>query len=197
MTENITEIVCVLDRSGSMESMKDEPIGGFNRFIEEQKELEGEAKLTLVLFDDQYDVIHDGVDLKEVPKLTKDVYWPRGMTALLDAVGKAVNTVEARLSKLKDEYQPEKVIVVILTDGLENSSHEFKKEDLKKKIEELQKEKKWEFIFMGSELESFDDARGMGLKASMCDSYQATSEGLLKGYVNLSRKVSTSRTGGK
>ena len=196
MTEKYTEIVCILDRSGSMSSMGDEPIGGFNRFIEEQKELEGEAKLTLVLFDNQYDVIHDGVDLKKVPELTKEVYWPRGMTALLDAVGKAVNTVEARLNKFKDEYQP-KVIVVILTDGMENSSHEFKKKDLKAKIEELQKEKKWEFIFMGSDVESFADAQGMGLKASMCDSYQATSAGLSKGYSTMSRRVVKSRTGGK
>ena len=197
MTDKHTEIVCVLDRSGSMASMGDEPIGGFNRFLEEQKELEGEAELTLVLFDDQYEVIHNGVDLKEVPELTKEIYYPRGMTALLDAVGKAVNTVDGRLNKYKDEYQPEKVIVVILTDGQENSSHEFKKEDLKKKIEELQKEKKWEFIFMGSDMESFDDARGMGLQASMCDSYQATSGGLRSGYASLGKSVTRSRTGGK
>lgn len=195
--EKLTEIVCVLDRSGSMQSMGDEPINGFNQFLKEQREVEGEANLTLVLFDDHYDVIHNGVNLKEVPELTKEVYFPRGMTALLDAVGKAVNTVDERLSKLKDEYQPDKVIVVILTDGKENSSHEFKKKDLKQKIEELQKEKKWEFIFMGSQLESFNDASGMGLRASMMDSYAPTSRGLNKGYLKMSRRVVKSRTGDK
>lgn len=194
--KDFTEIVCVLDRSGSMGSMGDEPINGFNQFLKEQKEVKGEANLTLVIFDNEYEVIHDGVNLKEVPELTSKVYYPRGMTALLDAVGKAVNTVEARLAKLEDEEKPEKIIVMVLTDGMENASQEFKKKAIKEKLEKLQKAE-WEFIFMGSTLESFDDARDMGLQANSQLNYQATSGGLRTGYASMSSRMVKSRTGDK
>jgi uncharacterized protein YegL len=125
MNANLCEIGFVLDRSGSMESMRLEAIGGFNAFLASHQKAAGEAKLTLVLFDHEYIVTHDGRPVKEVPALDPRTYVPRGTTALLDASGRTINTIGERLDKMPEAERPGKVIVSILTDGLENASQEF------------------------------------------------------------------------
>lgn len=189
-----TEIVCVLDRSGSMAAMGDEPIGGFNRFLKEQKEVEGDASMTLVLFDDQYELIHNGVDLKDIPDLTSDTYFPRGMTALFDATGKTIRAVQERIAITNKEDRPDKVICVILTDGLENDSKEYKGSDLTQMVKELEDKHNWEFIFMGCSQDSFKDAKDMGLSATASLGYVKSSAGLADGYAQMSRRAVKSRT---
>lgn len=145
------EIVCVLDRSGSMAGMVDEVIGGFNNFLDEQKKVKGKAKLTLVLFDDQYEVVHDRVKLKDVPELTRDVYFTRGMTALYDAVGKTMNNA-------KDKNNG---IFLVQTDGHENSSHEYTNNTIKKMIKKREK-KGWKFVFLGADMNAMDAGANLG-----------------------------------
>lgn len=131
---DVTEIICVIDRSGSMESIRSDAIGGFNRFLADQQEPEDPARLTMVLFDDQYDVAYNGMDIHNVPPLTTRTFVPRGMTALLDAIGKTLNTVSARLAEIPAEDRPEKIIVAILTDGHENASREFSLPVIRKSV---------------------------------------------------------------
>src|SRR5574343_68862 len=125
MKKGLSEIVCVIDRSGSMRSIVNDAIGGLNTFIESQKNVPGEANMTIVLFDHEYLVSHNGVNIKLVQPFTTDTYVPRGTTALLDAIGRAITTVGERLNNTKEEDKPEKVIVAILTDGYENASREY------------------------------------------------------------------------
>jgi len=135
MKENLTEMVFILDRSGSMSNLTKDTIGGFNTMIENQKKEDGDAVLTTVLFDDMYELLHDGVNIQDVKELTNKEYYARGMTALLDAIGKTINTVGERLSKTKEENRPSKIIFVITTDGQENSSKEFTQKQIKEMIE--------------------------------------------------------------
>ena len=135
MKNNLTEIVFILDRSGSMSRLVEDTIGGFNSFIETQKKEVGEAVLTTILFDDQYEILHNGVDIKNVKPMTTKEYSARGMTALLDAIGKTINNVGDRLNKTDDKDKPSKVIFVITTDGQENSSKEFTQKQIKEMIE--------------------------------------------------------------
>lgn len=135
-----THIICILDRSFSMKHMESEVIGNFNNFLKEQKKLEGKAKLTLVLFDDQYDMIYDEIDLQKARPLTKKQYYARGMTRMNDAVGRT----------LTNKAGKKKAIVLIHTDGEENDSREYKHKDIKKMVKKLKK--KWEFIFVGADI---------------------------------------------
>jgi uncharacterized protein with von Willebrand factor type A (vWA) domain len=132
-----TEIICILDRSGSMRGSENEVINSFNKFIKDQKKIEGKAKVTLVLFDNEYEMPWRRIPLKDTPKLTKELYYTRGMTALNDSIGKTIN----------DFSKKKKVIMLIQTDGFENCSREFSTDQVKKLIK---KKKKWEFVFIGS-----------------------------------------------
>ncbi len=150
MKKGLTEIVCILDRSGSMGTLVDEVIGGFNAFIEDQKKLPGEAKVTLAIFDDHYDLVHNGVPLQDMPELTKDVYHARGMTALRDAVGKTIDDVGKRLNTTPEDDRPERVLVVITTDGYENASRSYSQEKIQAMIKHQKDKYKWEFLFMAA-----------------------------------------------
>ncbi len=150
MKQNLTEIAFVIDRSGSMLELMSDAIGGFNQFVKDQKAGPGEAKLTLVIFDSEYKIVHDGIDIQEVPKLTSKVCFPRYNTALLDAVGKTINILGARLAATPEEDRPGQVIVVITTDGFENASQEFSSEQLQNMIAEQKEKYSWEFIFMAA-----------------------------------------------
>lgn len=150
---NKTELVAILDRSGSMIAMMSDVIGGFNSFVEEQKKVPGEAQLTLVLFDDMYEIVHDGLDIQKVPTLTSEICKARGSTALLDAVGKTINVVGDRLAKTPENQRPGKVIFMIFTDGEENDSKEFRDLAVVRAMIDEQKTKySWEFIFAGADL---------------------------------------------
>ena len=192
----LTEIVCVLDRSGSMATVQQDAIGGFNRFLKDQKEVPGEARMTVTIFDTVYDIIHDGKPIAEIPDLTEKTFLPRGMTALLDAVGLTIDNVGGRLDKLAEEERPEKVIFVILTDGLENASKEYTRDKLLASIKLQQEKYGWEFLYLAADQDAFQAAAGIGLGAAGTQSYTGDSVGTQKAYQSASNAVVRSRTGG-
>jgi len=154
MKKNYTHISVILDRTGSMESIRDDTIGGFNTFLKEQKAVTGAATLTLVQFDTQnpYEVIHDFAPLAKVPELTRDTYVPRASTPLLDAMGRGINDLEKRVGLIPASRRPSKVIFVVITDGQENSSHEFRKDQIAKMIKDRTKKDDWDFVFLSADL---------------------------------------------
>ena len=162
MNTDLTDITLVVDRSGSMQERREDAEGGVNSFIETQGKEPGEALLTLVQFDTEYDIVHNGVPIREVPKYH---LVPRGMTALLDAVGRAINETEERLAKMKKDLRPGLVIFVITTDGLENSSKEFKKDQIKEMIERQQEKYDWHFTFLGANQDAFAEAGSLGIRS--------------------------------
>ena len=177
MNNNLTEIVFILDRSGSMQTLTDDTIGGFNSFIEKQKKEPGDAILTTVLFDDQYEVLHDGVNLKDVKPLTREDYYARGMTAMMDAIGRTINTVDARIQKTPEQYRPGKVIFVITTDGYENASMEFNRARIKEMIQRQTAKYDWQFLFLGANMDAVSEAGTFGVCAAQSVTYAANSVG--------------------
>jgi uncharacterized protein YegL len=196
MKDNLTEIVFILDRSGSMVDLTNDTIGGFNSFIENQKQEPGEAILTTILFDDQYDIFHNGVDIKSIKPLTTKEYFARGMTALLDAIGKTINTVGERLNKTKEEDKPSKVIFVITTDGQENASREFTQPKIKEMIERQTKDYNWQFIFLGANIDALSTAKSFGIQAQFSSNYTANAIGTQSVYDGVTRVVSKYREKG-
>lgn len=176
-----TEIIFLLDRSGSMGGLEDDTIGGFNGFVKRQCQMEGETKLTAVLFDDEYEILWNGVDARVV-NLTNDHYFVRGCTALLDAIGKTILNVGSRLSKTREEERPEKVIFVITTDGMENASREFTYSKVKELIQHQQEKYNWEFIFMGANIDAAKEADHIGINTENAYHFEASSEGVEKMY---------------
>ncbi len=163
MKSDLTDITLVVDRSGSMQEIRSDAEGGVNAFIEKQAEEPGEALLTLVQFDTEYDFVHKGVPIDQVPKYE---LHPRGATALLDAVGRAINETGERLAKVDEKDRPGLVIFVITTDGRENSSVEFNKVQVKELIRKQQEKYGWHFTFLGADQDAFAEARKMGIDAS-------------------------------
>lgn len=163
MKANLTDITLVVDRSGSMDQIKDDAEGGVNAFITEQAKQPGEALLTLVQFDTEYEFIHRGVAVKQVPKYK---LVPRGSTALLDAIGRAVNETGERLAKMDEKDRPGLVIFVVMTDGQENSSKEFTKSQIKEMIQRQQNVYNWHFTFLASNQDAFAEADGIGIHAA-------------------------------
>ncbi len=165
MKQNYSDITVVLDRSGSMECLTNEVIGAFNTFVDEQKQVEGEATFTLIQFDDHYEVNCEAINIQDVSHLDETTYVPRGMTALFDAVGKAILSTGKRLSAMAEPDRPEKVIFLIQTDGEENSSTEMNNAAAKAALDRA-RAKGWEVVFLGTEFSNFDDATGVGQTAS-------------------------------
>lgn len=188
-----TEIACILDRSGSMGAIRSDAIGGFNTFLAEQRKLPGTADLTLVLFDDEYEVPIKKMDLKDVEPLNEATYVPRGSTALLDAIGRTINDVDSRIMKDKEEDRPEKVIVAILTDGMENASKEFTKDQIKGLIEKQQNEKGWDFIFLAANQDAFHEAGQIGIHIHLTSNFRADKEGTRDAFTTMNKMISTSR----
>ena len=149
MKKNLTELVFIIDRSGSMYNLVNDTIGGYNSMIENQKKEQGDAYVTTVLFDDNYELLHDHINLKEIKPITDKEYYTRGSTALLDAVGKTINSIGVRLNNTPEDERPDKVIFVITTDGYENASRKFTKTQIKDMIEHQQNKYSWTFIFLG------------------------------------------------
>lgn len=175
-TNERTHIVCILDRSGSMSSIMDDSIGGFNEFLKTQKELPDEASITIALFDDKYELLYDNVDIKSVNELTKKVWYPRGMTALYDAIGKTINDVKTHFEKLDDE-KPSKVLVCIVTDGMENSSKEYTLDTLKKLIGDCEKDN-WNFMYLAANQDAFAVGTSFGVSAGNTFTYTASTDGV-------------------
>lgn len=185
---NKVEIAFVLDRSGSMSSVKKDAIGGFNSFLAEQKAQPGEAVFTLALFDDQYDVIHNGIDLQRVPELNERTFVPRGWTALYDAIGRTVNAIAARTD------EGDKVIIAILTDGAENKSREYTRDQIHRLLEEKQA-KGWTVIYLGANQDAFAVGSSLGVLRGSTYQFDATSKGMATAYADMTISVSAARVG--
>ena len=187
--KDVTEIICIIDRSGSMESIRSDAIGGFNRFLADQQEPKDPARLTMVLFDDQYEVVHNGTDIHTIPPLTTKTFVPRGMTALLDAVGRTLNTVSARLAEIPVQERPEKIIVAILTDGQENASREFSLPVIREMISHYTTDLKWDFIYLAATQDAFLDAEKIGISADYAIQFSADKTGIHHSYSDISKAV--------
>lgn len=194
MKKNLTEMVFILDRSGSMMHLTDDTIGGFNSMIENQKKEEGEAFVTTVLFDDQYELLHDHIDIKEIQPISNKEYYARGMTALLDAIGKTINSIGSRLSATPEAERPNKVIFVITTDGMENASREFVKSTVKEMIEHQQNKYSWTFMFLGANMDAVGEASSLGINTDFARTYTADTWGTQSVYSSMSKAVSCARS---
>lgn len=182
MRENSTEMVFVLDRSGSMSGLAADTIGGFNELIEKQKKIEGDAYVTTVLFDHEYEVLHDHVALGEVAPLTGKEYFARGSTALLDAVGRTIDSVGARLAAAPEEERPAHVVFVITTDGRENSSREYTAKKVREMVEHQQQKYSWQFVFLGANMDAVSEARNLGISAKYAADFTPTGRGVNRMY---------------
>jgi len=194
MKSGLSEIICVVDRSGSMGAIRSDAIGGFNTFLQTQKDLPGDAKFTLILFNDSYDIVYDGAPIKEVKNLISKTYVPRGNTALYDAVGRAIDTVGLRLANTPEEERPEKVIVAILTDGEENSSKEYSLQRINEMIKHQKEVYSWEVVFLAANMDAVAAAQTLGIQSKDAFSFVATGKGIRSAYKDMSRSVSQYRT---
>lgn len=177
-----------------MAGLESDTIGGFNGFIEKQRDLEGDTLVTAALFDDQYEILWNGIEAEKA-KLTKKNYYVRGMTALLDAVGKTILDVGYRLAKTNEEDRPGKVIFVITTDGMENASKEFTYVKVKELIKHQQEKYNWEFIFLGANIDAAEEADSLGIDAANAYNFEASEKGVEVMYNMVSEAVSDRRKG--
>ncbi|RME35464.1 MAG: VWA domain-containing protein [Gammaproteobacteria bacterium] len=194
MDADYTHITIILDRTGSMEAIRDDTIGGFNAFLKDQQAQAGRATLTLVQFDskDPYEVIHSFLPVAEVPPLTRETYQPRATTPLLDAIGHGILDLQDQIDDLPEQSRPGQVLFVVLTDGRENASREFKKEEVAQLISEKQ-ENGWKFVFLGADFEAIDDARSLGVTRDALYQFAHTGEGVAEAWHDLSLSTSAMR----
>ena len=188
-----SEIAFVLDRSGSMKSCQQAAIDGFNQFLADQQKTDGLAKLTVVLFDDEYLVPISSIPVEEVVSLTDDTYQPRGCTALLDAIGQTIDNLGQRLAELAEKDRPGQVIVAILTDGLENASQRFTWKEIAGKIKHQTDTYKWIFLFLGANQDAIATAANLSIAANNAANYVADAAGSKAGQAAFSRKMSALR----
>ncbi len=196
MKPDYTHIAVILDRTGSMEAIRDDTIGGFNAFLQQQKAEPGTATLTLVQFDSQdpYEVIHHFKPIAEVLELTRETYVPRASTPLLDALGRGINDLEQSLSQLGQADRPAKVVMVVVTDGQENASREFRKEQIEEMIKEKTEKEGWQFVFLSADLAAIKDAHAVGFASSASLFYQKSGLGSKGAWTSLSRRTSDYRS---
>lgn len=193
MKANYTDITVIIDRSGSMGHVVNDVIGAFNNFIDDQKKVDGEATLTLIQFDNIYTVNYEAVDIQSVKYLNMTTYQPRGTTALNDAVGKAITSTGKRLSNMAECDRPDKVIMIIQTDGEENSSTEYTSNCLNSMIKEQSDKYSWKFIFMGSDITTSETAKSMGISQANTVLYTNSSVGTRDVFNTLSSTVASYR----
>ncbi len=194
MKKDLTELVLILDRSGSMSGLESDTIGGYNSMIEKQKKEPGEAIVTTVLFDDGYELLHDRINLRGVEPITSREYFVRGSTALLDAIGKTINKIGNAQKQTAEDERAEHVIFVITTDGMENSSREFNYEIIKKMVENQKMRYGWEFIFLGANIDAVAEARRFGINEDRAARYNADSKGTALNYEVVGEAVKTLRS---
>lgn len=193
MKKGLTEVVFILDRSGSMGGLETDTIGGYNAMLEKQKKEEGEAILSTVLFDDTIIVLHDRKNIREVEPITEKEYYVRGCTALLDAVGGAIRHIKHIHKHMDPDEVPEKTLFIITTDGMENASRRYTYEKVKKMVEKQKEKRHWEFIFMGANIDAVKVAGNFGIQASRAVRYKSDSKGTRLNYDVMSRMVSRAR----
>ena len=193
---DITEMIFILDRSGSMGGLESDTIGGFNSLIEKQKKVDGKALVTTVLFDNNLRTLHDRVDLQGVKPLTAEDYYVGGCTALLDAVGETVTHIEKVHKYIRPEDVPAHTMVVITTDGMENSSRRWRAADVKKLVEK-KKEEGWEFLFLGANIDAVSEAARFGIDAEKAVRYCNDAAGVQKNFAGVARAMSCMRKGAR
>lgn len=193
MRKGLTEIVFILDRSGSMGGLETDTIGGYNALIEKQKKEQGEAYISTVLFDDACEVLHDRVSLDKIRPMTDKDYYVRGCTALLDAVGGAIHHIGNVHKYAREEDKPEKTLFIITTDGQENSSRHYTYEKVKHMVERQKEKFGWEFLFLGANIDAVVEAGRFGIHASRATNYHCDSVGTEVNYQVLSEAVSRVR----
>ena len=189
MKKNLTELVFILDRSGSMAGLEQDTIGGFNAMLQKQRGEPGEAVISTVLFDNETEVIHDRVSLDRVPALTEKEYYVRGCTALLDAVGGAIHHIGNVHKYAREEDRPEKTLFVITTDGLENASRRYTYDKVKSMIERQLEKYGWEFLFLGANIDAAREAARFGIRADCAADYHADSIGTEAVYESVCEAV--------
>jgi len=193
MKSNVTELVFILDRSGSMAGLESDTIGGYNAFLKKQKKVDGIAYVTTVLFDDAYELLHYRENIKEVKQVTEKEYYVRGCTALMDAIGKTIHKVSETQRNLTKKSRADQVIFVITTDGLENASVEYSVGKVKDLIEKYQKEYDWQFIFLGANIDAVETASQMGIRKDRAVNFHADSKGLEVNYRTINEAVTSLR----
>lgn len=193
MNNNLTEMVFILDMSGSMVNLTSDTIGGYNSLIAEQRKQPGEANITTVLFDHRYNLLHDRISIKDVPELTTREYMPSGMTAMLDAVGMTISSIGQKLNNTPEEERPDSVVVTIITDGMENSSKEYTWEQVQSMIKEQREKYNWVFTFIGANIDVAKVSNDLGIDARLSKSYTASKTGTSTVYSAMSKAVSYTR----
>ena len=193
MKNNITELVFILDRSGSMAGLESDTIGGFNSLIEKQRKQDGECYVSTILFDHVSEVLHDRVKLSEVDKLTENDYTVRGATALIDAIGGAIHHIGNVHKYARPEDVPEHTMFVIMTDGMENASRRYSRDKVKRMIEHEKEKYGWEFLFIGANIDSVETARHFGIGADRSVNYHADSQGTAVVFETVSETVCNMR----
>ena len=191
MSKGYTEIVYILDRSGSMGGLESDTIGGFNSMMEKQKKTGEKAVVSTVLFDDECEVIHDRVPIEKIEKMTDKQYYVRGCTALLDAVGGAIHHIGNVHKYAREEDVPGKTIFVITTDGMENASRKYSREKIQKMVKKQQKKYGWEFIFIGANIDAYEEAQKYGIRRDRAVNYVCDSVGTANVYAGVSMAVSS------
>jgi hypothetical protein len=194
---NFSDITVVLDRSGSMATIADDTVGGLNSFVEDQKKHPGEAVLSLYQFDDVYEAVHRAVPLPSVPPLTRETFVPRGSTALLDAIGRAIVETGDRLSSMAEHDRPSTVVFVVTTDGQENASKEYTKVKVNEMIAHQRDVYGWHFIFLGANQDAISTAASLSIPASNAMTYASNKMGTPMAYASASVGVSNLRSGSK
>ena len=196
MKKGLTEIVFILDRSGSMYPVVSDTIGGFNSTIEKQKELDGECLVSTVLFNNYSKVLHDRVSLKHISELTTKDYEVSGCTALLDAVGDAIHHIKNVHKYIREEDRPEKTLLIITTDGMENASRKYSYNDVKNLISR-QQELGWEFLFLGANIDAYEEGQKFGISDDRVCEYVQNSEGVKKQYSRMNKAIYQMRSNGE
>lgn len=196
MKKGLTELVFILDKSGSMSGLEADTIGGYNSMLAKQRAIEGECHITTVLFDNNYELLHDRIDIRAVCSITEKEYYVGGSTALLDAIGRTIHKIGNVQKHTADDYRAEKVLFVIITDGAENSSREYSAEKVKALIERQKAKYSWEFIFLGANIDAVETAGRFGISPDRSIDYLADSEGTELNFKVMASAVATFREEG-
>ncbi|MBR5913938.1 MAG: VWA domain-containing protein [Selenomonadaceae bacterium] len=191
------QIICILDRSGSMQSLTEDVIGGYNSFLEKQKKESGTAEVTTILFDDKYEKIEDAVNLNDAKNLTSEIYYARGNTALMDALGKTIMETLGTMAKENICPAKRRVLVMIMTDGLENASTEYSKAKIKSMIEATTKEYNWNYVFIGANIDSASEAQSIGIRADHSANFAPDSGGVRETFERMDEAAKDVRERGK